>query len=74
MILATIIICAAMAVDKCSPLTGYRAVPIIDQAYPSLSACQIDALIRIVPALDHHPGDTFRVVCSGKFVTVGKEA
>lgn len=68
MIYATIIICTAAHAAACSQLTGYKALP-VEETFTSVMQCQRSVMF-LMPAIPHKTGDTFRIICGGKYARI----
>lgn len=70
MIYATILICSA-AFDPCTEDHAYRSFK--GDRYLNLNAC-LAASLQASPDVPHNPNDTYRIVCGGRWLDLGKEA
>lgn len=70
MIYATILLCSA-TFPLCTEDHAYHALR--GGQYLSIDDCQRGSLLTM-PLVPHEPGDTFRIVCGGRWLDLGKEA
>ena len=70
MIYATILICSS-AFSPCTEEHAYRSFR--GDEYRSVNECLLNTTLSM-PLVPHNLGDTFRIVCGGRRLDLGKEA